>query len=239
MRATLRPVSGSSTPARRGRFITIEGPDGGGKSTQARRLEQALRDAGVPVLRTREPGGTPFGERIRELLLADDHGRDPIDALAEALLFNAARRQLVETVIRPAIEEGTTVVCTRFADSTLAYQGFGAGLPLARLRALQEAATEGLTPDLTIVLDLPADVGLDRKPAADRTRFELGFDLEFHRRVRDGFLELAAAEPVRFAVVDAARPPDQVWDAVRTVVGERLGLEGSGEPDGLAAHIPG
>ncbi|HEU4918941.1 MAG TPA: dTMP kinase [Candidatus Limnocylindrales bacterium] len=232
-------MTGSSTPAGRGRFITIEGPDGGGKSTQARRLERALRDAGIPVLRTREPGGTPFGERIRDLLLADDHGADPLDPLAEAFLFNAARRQLVESVIRPAVEAGTTVVCTRFADSTLAYQGFGAGLPLDRLRALQEVATGGLTPDLTIVLDLPAEVGLDRKPAGDRTRFELGFDIEFHRRVRDGFLELAAADPARFAVVDAGQPADDVWDAVRTVVGERLGLEGSGEPDGLAARIHG
>ena len=237
--ATLADVTASATPAVRGRFITIEGPEGGGKTTQARRLEALLRDLGVAVVRTREPGGTPLGERLRDLLLAGDTEPATNDALAEALLFNAARRQLVETVIRPALDAGTTVICTRFADSTLAYQGYGAGVPLADLRVLERAATGGLRPDLTLVLDLPAEAGLERKPAADQTRFELGFNLDFHRRVRDGFLALAAAEPDRFAVIDASATLDEVWEQVRLVVRERLALPRSGEPDGLAARIPG
>jgi dTMP kinase len=224
-------------PARRGRFITIEGPEGSGKSTQARRLEAALRDAGLTVLRTREPGGTPLGELLRGLLLAEEHGPDGIDPLAEALLFNAARRQLVRTVIRPALEAGTTVICTRFTDSTLAYQGFGAGIPLATLRDLGRVATDGLKPDLTLVLDLPPEIGLDRKPAADQTRFELGFDLDFHRRVRDGFLALAAAEPGRFEVIEASGQVDEVWDRIFSVARERLGVETASEPNGLTARI--
>ncbi len=229
----------SSSPAERGWFITIEGPEGAGKTTQAARLESHLRDEGVAVLRTREPGGTRLGERLRDLLLA---GGQPaaatIDPLADALLFSAARRQLVEEVIRPALEAGTTVVCTRFADSTLAYQGFGAGVPLATLRTLEEIATGGLRPDLTILLDLPAEVGLRRKAPGDQTRFELGFDLAFHRRVRDGFLALAAQEPARFAVVDAERGEAHVWDGVRGAVGRlHRNLMPAGEPDQPAERI--
>lgn len=228
-----------SLPAERGWFITIEGPEGAGKTTQAARLESHLRGEGVAVLRTREPGGTSLGERLRDLLLA---GGPPagatIDPLTDALLFSAARRQLVEEVIRPAIEAGTSVVCTRFADSTLAYQGFGAGVPLATLRTLEEIATSGLRPDLTILLDLPAEVGLGRKAPSDQTRFELGFDLAFHRRVRDGFLALAADEPARFAVVDAEQGEDHVWDGVRRAVGRlHRNLTRAGEPDHPAERI--
>ena len=226
-------------PADRGWFITIEGPEGAGKTTQAARLEAHLRAEGNAVLRTREPGGTSLGERLRDLLLA---GGPPagatIDPLTDALLFSAARRQLVEEVIRPALEAGTTVVCTRFADSTLAYQGYGAGVSLATLRTLEGIATDGLRPDLTILLDLPAEVGLGRKAPDDQTRFELGFDLAFHRRVRDGFLALAADEPARFAVVDAADGEARVWDDVRRAVG-RLQRESTraGEPDQQAERI--
>ena len=228
-----------SSPADRGWFITIEGPEGAGKTTQAERLESHLRDEGVAVLRTREPGGTSLGERLRDLLLAGSPpAGDTIDPLADALLFSAARRQLVEEVIRPAIEAGTTVVCTRFADSTLAYQGFGAGAPLATLRTLEEIATGGLRPDLTILLDLPAEVGLGRKAPSDQTRFELGFDLAFHRRVRDGFLALAAGEPGRFAVVDAEGGEAHVWDGVRRAVGRlHRNLMPAGEPDHPAERI--
>jgi dTMP kinase len=208
---------GHETPAR-GWFITIEGPEGAGKTTQAARLETHLHDAGLAVIRTREPGGTFLGERIRHLLLDTDEGDRPVDPLADALLFNAARRQLVEEVIRPALAAATSVVCARFADSTLAYQGYGAGLPLDDLRALERVATGGLRPDLTILLDLPPEVGLGRKAPDDQTRFELAFDLDFHRRVRDGFLDLAAREPERFAVVDAAAGEDDVWDAIRSRV---------------------
>jgi dTMP kinase len=233
-------VTRPSPPADRGWFITIEGPEGAGKTSQAARLEAHLRDDGIAVLRTREPGGTRLGERVRELLL--DGGPttgETIDPLADALLFSAARRQLVEEVIRPTIDAGTTVVCARFADSTLAYQGYGAGVPLATLRALEGIATGGLRPDLTILLDLPPEVGLRRKAPGDQTRFELGFDLAFHRRVRDGFLALAADEPGRFAVVDAESGEAEVWDGVRQAVG-RLHRDRmpAGEPDPPAQRIP-
>jgi dTMP kinase len=226
-------VTRASLPDDPGRFITIEGPEGAGKTTQAARLEAHLRDSGLDVIRTREPGGTGLGERLRDLLLAGDAGAAPTDPLAEALLFSAARRQLVEDVIRPAITARTTVICTRFADSTLAYQGYGAGVPLDQLTALEGMVTSGLRPDLTILLDLPPEVGLARKSPADQTRFELAFDLAFHRRVRDGFLALAAAEPDRFAVVDAERDEARVWEGVRQAAG-RLALGGAshgGEPE--------
>jgi dTMP kinase len=232
-------VTRPSLPASRGRFITIEGPEGAGKTTQAKRLEAHLRDSGLPVIRTREPGGTALGERLRDLLLAGDAGVAPTDPLAEALLFSAARRQLVEDVIRPALAAGTTVICTRFADSTLAYQGHGAGVALDQLSALEKMATSGLRPDLTILLDLPPEVGLARKAPADQTRFELAFDLDFHRRVRDGFLALAAAEPERFAVVDAERDEALVWEGVRQAAG-RIPLGGAshaGEPELPAQRI--
>jgi dTMP kinase len=224
------------TPSRelpgRGWFITIEGPEGSGKTTQAARLETSLREAGLAVVRTREPGGTFLGERIRELLLDVDSGERPVDPLADALLFNAARRQLVEEVIRPALAGGTTVVCARFADSTLAYQGHGAGLPLDELRALERVATGGLRPDLTILLDVTPEVGLRRKAPDDRTRFELAFDVDFHGRVRDGFLALAAAEPDRFAVVDAGRPAGRVWEDVRGAVDRLLASSAGNAPAG-------
>ena len=216
--ATLGCVTPPSPPSDRGRFITIEGPEGAGKTSQAERLEAHLSDDGVSVIRTHEPGGTSLGELLRELLLAGGTGAAPTDPLADALLFNAARRQLVAEVIRPAIEAGTTVICTRFADSTLAYQGYGAGVPLDQLRALERIATGGLHPDLTILLDLPPEVGLERKAPDDQTRFELAFDLPFHRRVRDGFLALAADEPERFAVVDAQAAETQVWEEIRRAV---------------------
>jgi dTMP kinase len=202
--------------AGRGRFITIEGPEGAGKTTQAARLEAALRARGVDVRTTREPGGTVLGERIRELLLAPS--TTPIDPLADALLFNAARRQLVEEVIEPALGAGTTVICARFADSTRAYQGYGGGLAMEELAQLEEIATGGLEPDLTLLLDLPVETGLARKSPDDQTRFETGFDLAFHRRVRNGFLKMAVAEPGRFRVIDATTAPDRVAEAILRAV---------------------
>ena len=150
-----------------GRFITLEGPEGAGKTVLARRLVEALEGEGRVVRSTREPGGTRLGERLRSILLADDGGAAaPTDPRADALLFNAARAQLVAEVIRPALEAGEIVVCARFTDSTLAYQGFGAGLPLDELRAIAAVATGGLVPDLTILLDVPPAVGIGRKTSA-------------------------------------------------------------------------
>ncbi len=183
--------------------------------------------AGHDIHLTREPGGTWLGERLRELLLARTASTSRADPMTDALLFNAARRQLVTEVIEPALDAGRTVVCARYADSTLAYQGYGAGVSLDALRALQSAATGGLVPDLTILLDLPVEAGLARKAPGDVTRFEAEFDLAFHQRVREGFLALAVASPGRFAVVDASRPPDAVAAAAAHAVDRMLR---AGEP---------
>jgi dTMP kinase len=192
----------------RGRLITLEGPEGAGKTVIAKRLVHELERRGHDVVSTREPGGTRLGERLRAILLTQrsDEGAHPIDAHADALLFNAARAQLVAEVVRPALERGAIVVCARFTDSTLAYQGYGAGLPLDELRAVAAVATGGLVPDLTILLDVAPTIGLGRKTGASRNRFETWFNVAFHERVRRGFLALADAEPTRFRVVDAARP---------------------------------
>ena len=206
----------------RGRFITIEGPEGAGKTSQAERLAASLRAGGEAVLLTREPGGTPLGERLRTILL--DPAIGTTDPRTDALLFSAARAQLVGAVIEPALRAGRTVICARFADSTLAYQGHGAGIDVADLRRLEAIATGSLRPDRTILLDLPVEVGLARKAAADRTRFETGFDLAFHRRVRAGFLALAAADPERFVVVDASRAEDAVFRDVAAACEPRAGL---------------
>jgi dTMP kinase len=187
-----------------GVFLTIEGPEGAGKTTQAARLRDALAADRTEVVLTREPGGTALGERIRDVLLAVAEG-SPHDSRADALLFNAARAQLVAEVIRPALERGAVVISTRFADSTLAYQGYGAGLPIGDLRAIEAIATGGLRPDRTILLDVPVETGLGRKGGEELTRFETAFDVDFHRRVRDGFLALAALDPARFVVIEASR----------------------------------
>lgn len=200
----------------RGRFITIDGPDGGGKTTQARRLADALRARGLDVVLTREPGGTALGERVRSILLDNETGRHA--PAADALLFNAARAQHVDEVVLPALRAGRTVVCARYADSTLAYQGHGAGLPIDDLRRIQELATQGLVPDRTILLDLPPEQGLARK-ADEQTRFETDFDMAFHRRVREGFLAIAREEPDRYRVIDATQDEDAVFRQVVEAAG--------------------
>jgi dTMP kinase len=205
-----------------GLFITLEGPDGAGKSSQATLLAERIRSAGREVVLTREPGGTALGEQMRRVLL-DSAGafRDP---LADALLFNAARHQHVDEVIRPALARGAVVVCDRYADSTLAYQGYGSGVVLDALRTLAEVATGGLVPDRTVLLDLPVASGLARRQAGEAsglTRFEVdeAHGVPFHERVRQGYLELVRANPDRWRLVDAAAPPEvveaAVWDAVR------------------------
>lgn len=228
-----RGVEDPGAPNRRGWFITVEGPDGAGKTTQAQALAHHLRDRGFDPLLTREPGGTWLGERIREILLARTDSTASPDPLTDALLFNAARHQLVAEVLRPALASGRTVICARYADSTLAYQGYGAGVPLDRLRALEAAATNGLEPDLTILLDLPVRDGLARKAPGDVTRFEAEFDLAFHDRVRAGFLALASAAPDRFVVVDATRSPAVVATAVNAAADR---VVGRGEPKHVAAR---
>lgn len=178
----------------------------------AKRLVEELTRRGLVVRSTREPGGTRLGERLRAIVLEQGDGGQaaPVDPRADALLFSAARAQLVAEVIRPALAAGEVVVCARYTDSTLAYQGFGAGLPIEELRALAVIATGGLEPDLTILLDVPPEIGLGRKTGASRNRFEASFDLAFHQRVRAGFLQLAREEPERFRVVDSSRRIDLV-----------------------------
>lgn len=217
-----RSVTTRGTSALPGRFITLEGPDGAGKTRQAQAIQSRLDEAGIPVTLVREPGGTILGERIRDLLMERGESSGAIQPLTDALLFNAARAQLVAEIIRPALARGAIVVCTRYADSTLAYQGYGAGLPLDDLRALERIATGGLSPDLSILLDLPIETGLARKSSEELTRFESAFDTAFHRRVRSGFLELARQEPARFTVVDAAAPADEVFEAIRAALVGRL-----------------
>jgi dTMP kinase len=206
-----------------GRFITIEGPEGAGKTVLTRRLGDALAADGHTVRLTREPGGTELGERIRALLLARSTGDLDIEPRADALLFNAARAQLVAEVIRPALRAGEVVLCARFADSTLAYQGYGAGLPLDELRSIADVATGGLKPELTVLLDVDPEVGLRRKAPGARNRFEASFDVEFHRRVRAGFLALASQEPDRWRVVDSTRHVDVVFEELLEVVSATIG----------------
>ena len=203
---------------RRGRFITLEGGEGAGKSTQARRLAATLAASGQPALVTREPGGAPGAEKIRALLLFDG----PWDPVAEAMLHFAARREHLARTIRPALEAGIWVVCDRFADSTLAYQGAGQGLDRTVWRTLADVALDGLWPDLTLILDLPVETGMAR--AAGRSvadRYE-SLGAAFHERVRASFLRTAAEEPQRCAVLDAARDPDAVFSDILATVRARV-----------------
>jgi dTMP kinase len=205
---------------RSGFFLTLEGPEGSGKSTHARRLAARLTASGLSCVVTREPGGTALGEAVRQILL---HAPEPSPVpAADALLFNAARAQLAAEVIEPALHRGDLVICDRFGDSTLAYQGFGSGQPLGALRELQRFAVGDLRPDLTVLIDLPVEDGLRRKQTDQMTRFEERANLEFHRRVRDGFLSLAVSEPDRFTVVDGRQSADAVEEAIFEAVNSRL-----------------
>jgi len=200
------------------RFVTFEGPEGCGKSTQIRRLAERLRAEGIECVRTREPGGTSLGEAVRGLLQHDLAGEPPVPA-AELLLFVAARAQLVETVVRPALKRGLWVLCDRFYDSTLAYQGYGRGMELAALRRVNAVAVGDCRPDRTFLLDLPVERGFERLATRyagteeKKDRFERE-TLAFHRRVRAGYLELAAAEPERFRVLDADRSPEAIAEEI-------------------------
>jgi dTMP kinase len=196
-------------------FITLEGGEGVGKTTQQALLALQLRQAGYPCLCTREPGGTALGRALREILL---HG-DPLTPLAELFLYAADRAEHVQKCILPALAAGQVVVCDRFTDSTLAYQGYGRGLDLQQVRQLNHLATGGLQPHLTLWLDLPPEVGLARSGLADRLEQER---LEFHRRVHQGFQALAAAEPQRIVRIDAGGSPLEVAARIWSVVKPRL-----------------
>ena len=201
-------------------FITFEGTEGSGKSLQARKLVDRLRARGVTVVLTHEPGGTPLGTELRRLLL--DSVELALVPRAEALLMNASRAQLVETVIQPALERGDAVVCDRFADSTRAYQGAGRGLDEQELTTVISFATAGIQPDMTMLLDVPVEVGLARKHAQDeRNRFEAE-TLAFHTRVRSAYHAIAAADPTRWRCFDGRQLPDRLADAIWATVVERL-----------------
>lgn len=206
---------------KRGRFITIEGGEGAGKSTHAARLARSLEGRGIPTLVTREPGGTVEAERIRALLL--DPGDAGWEPESEVLLHFAGRAENVAKTVKPALAAGRTVICDRFADSTLAYQGYGSGVHLATIRTIGDAALDGFRPDLTLILDIDPALGLERarkgSTAADRYESE---PLDFHRRVREGFLEIAAAEPGRCTVIDSTQDEDRVAGEILSAVLHRL-----------------
>lgn len=203
----------------RGRFITLEGPEGSGKSTAARHLAAWLRELDRTVVLTQEPGGTPLGEEIRRIVLHVRGMSDDLDPRADALLYAAGRAQHVERVIRPALERGEWVVCARYLDSSLAYQGAGYGNDMAELRRLQDFATGGLLPDLTLLLDVPVAVGLERtRRRAEWNRFEDTEEVAFFEQVRAAYLRLAAEEPDRFRVIDGAGSVDAADAAIREAV---------------------
>jgi len=195
-------------------FVTLEGPDGSGKTTQIRRLAERLESMGIGYRTTREPGGTRISDRIRALLLDPEH--EAMTAKTEALLYAASRAQHVAEVIRPALAQGHVVLCDRYIDASLAYQATGLGLSLDYVRRLSEEATDGLWPQRTYLIDVPVELGITRAARSRGTgldRIEQR-DLAYHNRVREQFLALAAAEPERFMILDGTRPLDQVTDAI-------------------------
>jgi dTMP kinase len=203
----LTPGSPETTPGARpphGRFITLEGPEGSGKTTAALHLADWLSSRGIEVVLTHEPGGTPLGDEIRRIVLHMRGMSDDLDPRADALLYAAGRAQHVARVIAPALERGDWVVCARFADSSLAYQGAAYGNDMTEMRRLQEFATFGLHPDLTLLLDVPVDVGLARKRHGPWNRFENTRDAAFFEKVRAGYLALAAEEPQRVKLLDGS-----------------------------------
>ena len=219
--ADSRSRAGTRNP---GRFITLEGGEGAGKSTQARLLSDGLRELGIDAVLTREPGGSPGAEAIRRLLVEGDGGR--WDRETETLLHFAARRDHLAKTIRPALAKGQWVVCDRFADSTIAYQGAGHGVSVRLIDTLYEMIVEATSPDLTVVLDIPVELGLRRaaarNPNADRYE---RMDTAFHQRVRDAFREIVRIRPERCVLVDAAQDQERVQAAIREAVRLRLGAD--------------
>jgi dTMP kinase len=211
-----------------GKFITLEGPEGSGKSTQAKMIIRRLAELGIEAMYTREPGGTALGEEIRNILQHNQAGEAPCER-AELLLFEASRNQLVEKVIRPALEKGTWVICDRFMDSTTAYQGYGRGLPVDEVKSIHQFTINNVTPDLTLLLDLEVETGFERiaerflalGESADRFEQE---ERSFHERVRMGYLNLADEEPERFRIVDASQTPEAVSSSIWTVLTDVFNL---------------
>jgi dTMP kinase len=211
------------TREKAGRFITFEGGEGAGKSTQVRLLAETLKSRGVDVVTTREPGGSPGAEDIRNLLVKGEPGR--WDPLVETLLIYAARADHVAATVKPALARGATVLCDRFMDSTYAYQGAGRGLPRETIRRIESIAVPDLKPDLTLILDLPVETGLRRAAArhGGETRFER-FDVAFHERLRETFREIARHHPERCALIDASQSEADVAGAILRVVEARCGV---------------
>ena len=207
-----------------GKFITLEGGEGTGKSTQALLLAGHLEGAGIDALVTREPGGAPGAEEIRKLLVEGAPGR--WDAISEALLHFAARREHLDKTVLPAIERGQWVISDRFADSTMAYQGYGLGVERQAVEALYRIVVGTFAPDLTIILDLAPELGLERSRGAQtgEDRYER-MDQAFHRRLREGYLDIARREPERCAVIEADGAIEEVEAKILVTVGERLGIE--------------
>lgn len=204
----------------RGFFISLEGIEGTGKTTQARFLSQRLVEKGYDVILTQEPGGTVIGNRIREILLYVDHGE--MSYMTELLLYNAARAQHLSEKILPALNEGNIVITDRFTDSTIAYQGYGRGIDIELLKSIDLIATGGIRPDLTILFDLDVETGLQRNKGINKVdRLELE-DIEFHKKVREGYLKIAEAETGRVRIVDASLPLKDVSEKIWEIVGWRL-----------------
>lgn len=211
-----------------GTFIVLEGGEGCGKSTQVRLLYRRLLEEGYPSLLLHEPGGTPLGDQVRRLLMAQ-HGKATITPLAELLLFSAARAELVTTVLQPALKEGRVVVCDRYTPSTIAYQGYGRGIPLETIDRVNRLSTGGLEPDLLVLLDMKPEDGLRRKSEEERQRFEEE-PLAFHKRVRHGYLEQARAGPERWLRVKGSlsqeRIAEVIWERVELLI-RSAGSKGS------------
>jgi dTMP kinase len=216
----------------RGFFVVLEGPDGSGKSVQAGILAERLRGRGLAVTQSREPGGTAMGEQVRRIV--NDPGPTPRGPKADVMLYTAARAQHVDEVIEPALQRGEVVVCDRYYTSTMAYQGYGSGMDLDLLERIQAWATGGLDPDLVVLLDVSPQTGLDRRAAGDadeltRWEDESRFDLAFHTRVREGYLQMAAADPEHWVVVDGGAAVEVVATAVgRAVDAVLAGVVGGG-----------
>jgi dTMP kinase len=210
------------TAAPRGRFITLEGSEGSGKTTAARHLAEWLRSRGEDLVLTGEPGGTPLGEEVRRLVLHLRNVSDDLDPRADALLYAAGRAQHTARVILPALQAGRHVVCARYLDSSLAYQGAGYGNDPQQMRWLQAFATYDLLPDLTILIDVPVEIGLGRKRHGEWNRFEDSESVAFFETVRAAYLALAAAEPGRYRVVDGSGSVDETDARIRELVGELI-----------------